>query len=130
MCRAEPYVYDRAGEQCREVRLPYGNGILAIGRGVTGTLKIRISNNVVGAPLGGVRPGIRVDAGNASSVDDSVCVQISGNQGGGSGGSAGIGIRKQGANATVNDFGIEGLSPSPSTCGQAGSNFVSCSTAP
>jgi len=137
-----------------------GNGILAVGRGVTGTLNVGIRGNTVGAPLTGVRPGIRVDAGNASSVDDAVCVEIANNVSGGSGGHAGIGIRKQGTNSTINDFGIEGLAPSPATCGQAedhvsaqnpgavalgtdcdgnpgsktlaisGSNFVSCNTAP
>ena len=79
---------------------------------------------------------------------------------GGSGGHPGIGIRKQGNTSTVNDFGIEGLAPSPATCSQAearvnavntgavttgndcngnpgsktlaisGSNFVVCNTAP
>jgi hypothetical protein len=137
-----------------------GNGILAVGRGVSGTLNIAIRNNTVGAPLTGVRPGIRVDAGNSSSLDDAVCADISNNVSGGSGGHAGLGIRKQGTNATINDFGIEGLSPSPATCGQAedhvssqnpgavatgtdcdgnpgsktlaisGSNFVTCNTAP
>jgi hypothetical protein len=137
-----------------------GNGILAVSRGVTGTLNVGIRNNSVAAPLTGVRPGIRVDAGNSSSVDDAVCAEIANNTSGGSGGHAGIGIRKQGTNATINDFGIEGLSPSPALCGQAedhvsaqnpgavalgtdcdgnpgsktlaisGSNFVSCNTAP
>jgi hypothetical protein len=137
-----------------------GNGILAVSRGVTGTLNVGIRNNTVAAPLTGVRPGIRVDAGNAASVDDVVCAEIANNVSGGSGGHAGIGIRKQGTNASINDFGIEGLAPSPATCGQAedrvssqnpgavttgtdcdgnpgsktlaisGSNFVSCATAP
>ena len=42
-----------------------GNGILAVARGVTGILKLKITDNIVEAPMGGVRPGIRVDAGNA-----------------------------------------------------------------
>lgn len=94
-----------------------GNGILVVARGVTSIARIGIRNNNVAAPLTGVRPGIRVDAGNASSVDDAVCVDISGNTSGGSGGHPGIGIRKQGTNSTVNDFGIEGFAGG--TCAQA-----------
>ncbi|MEQ1644098.1 MAG: Ig-like domain-containing protein, partial [Pyrinomonadaceae bacterium] len=139
------------------VSLVDGNGILIVGRGVSGTLKTGIRNNVVSAPLGGVRPGIRVDAGSATSVDDAVCADISANTSGGSGGTAGIGVRKQGTVATTNDFGIEGL-PSgtcfstenfigllnpgsvvggPTGCQAtsrtiviSGDNYVSCSTAP
>jgi hypothetical protein len=136
-----------------------GNGILAVGRGVTGLMKVTIKSNTVGAPLTGARPGIRVDAGNASSIDDAVCVDIQSNTSGASGGVAGIGIRKQGTTAATNDFGIEGLSPSPATFGQAedyvaglnpgsvmglsgdsatmkrvislsGGNYVSCTSAP
>jgi large repetitive protein len=105
------------------------------------------------------RPGIRVDAGNSSSADDRVCVNIASNTTSGSGTSPGIGIRKQGSVATTNDFGIVGLSPCPTAFGNAenhvaglnsgselgvsadgvtnkrviaisGDNFVSCSTAP
>jgi hypothetical protein len=86
-----------------------GNGILAVGRGVTGNLKVKIQNNTVAAPNGGVRPGIRVDAGNASSVNDSVCLNISGNVSAGSGGSQGIGLRKQGTNPVVDAFGVNGM---------------------
>ncbi|MEQ1645519.1 MAG: hypothetical protein ABL959_18865, partial [Pyrinomonadaceae bacterium] len=133
-----------------------GNGILVVGRGVSGNLKTGIRNNAVSSPLTGVRPGIRVDAGNASSADDVVCVDISANTSGGSGGSAGIGVRKQGIVATTNDFGIEGLpsglcaavenfisglnpgsasglagcQPTSRTIAIAGDNFVSCGTAP
>src|SRR5207237_8719685 len=46
-----------------------GNGILLVSRGVTGQANLTITSNTVTAPLSGVRPGIRVDAGNASSVD-------------------------------------------------------------
>jgi hypothetical protein len=91
-----------------------GNGILAVSRGVTGILKAKIQNNTVGAPLTGVRPGIRVDAGNATSVDDAVCLNISGNTAAGSGISAGIGLRKQGTSTTVNDFGINGMAATSS----------------
>jgi len=37
---------------------------------------LTIKNNTVAAPLSGVRPGIRVDAGNASSVEDAVYLDI------------------------------------------------------
>lgn len=90
-----------------------GNGILAVARGASGTLKLKIQNNTVGAPLTGVRQGIRVDAGNAGSLNDSVCVNISNNTSAGSGGATGIGLRKQGTNAAVNAFGIHGLPASP-----------------
>ena len=83
-----------------------GNGILLVSRGATGQLRAKVQNNTVAAPLGGVRPGIRIDAGNASSIDDSVCLNISGNTSAGSGGSQGIGLRKQGTVATTNDFSI------------------------
>ena len=42
-----------------------GNGILAVARDATGTLKVKMQNNTVAAPLTGDRDGIRVDAGNA-----------------------------------------------------------------
>ncbi len=96
-----------------------GNGILAVARGTSGFLKVTVTNNTVGAPLSGFRPGIRLDAGNASSLDDAICADIRTNTSGGSGGAPGIGIRKQGSVATTNDFGIEGLAPSPATFSQA-----------
>jgi len=34
-----------------------GNGILAVARGTTGNLKVKIQNNTVAAPLTGVREG-------------------------------------------------------------------------
>jgi hypothetical protein len=124
-----------------------GNGLLLVGRGTSGTAKLTVKTNSVGAPLGGIRPGIRVDAGNAASADDSVCLDISGNISAGSGGSAGIGLRKQGTNPAINDFGVEGMlatsSPGVETFvdGQnpagggtmlisATSGFSNCSTAP
>jgi VCBS repeat-containing protein len=91
-----------------------GNGIIAVSRGVTGTLKVKIQNNTVGAPLTGVRPGIRVDSGNNTSVDESVCLNISGNTSAGSGGSQGIGLRKQGTVTTTNDFGVNGMAATSS----------------
>ena len=72
----------------------------------------------------------------------------SGNASAGSGVNQGIGLRKQGINATVNDFGIVNLSPSPTTAANAaarvasdnpagsgvdvlsGDNFVSCTPTP
>jgi uncharacterized repeat protein (TIGR01451 family) len=142
------------------ISLTDGNGILLVGRGVTGIAKLSIKTNTVAAPLTGFRPGIRVDAGNNSSVDDAVCVDISGNTSGGSGGAPGIGLRKEDLVATTNDFGIEGfgggncsaaenfvagLNPGSVTSTLAacdgftvgkrvlviaGDNFVSCSSAP
>jgi Bacterial Ig domain len=93
-----------------------GNDILAVSRsgtGGTGVLRVKIQNNTVAAPLGGVRPGIRVDSGNGTSLNDTVCLNISGNSSAGSGGTNGIGLRKQGTVATTHTFGINGLSPSP-----------------
>ncbi|HSS77020.1 MAG TPA: cadherin domain-containing protein, partial [Thermoanaerobaculia bacterium] len=86
-----------------------GNGILAVARGATGNLKVKIQNNTVAAPLTGVREGIRVDAGNASSVNDSVCLNITGNTSAGSGGVQGLGLRKQGTAPATNAFGINGM---------------------
>jgi hypothetical protein len=86
-----------------------GNGILTVARGATGSLKVKIQNNTVAAPLSGVREGIRIDAGNAASVNDSVCLNISGNTSAGSGGVQGIGLRKQGTVSTTNAFGVNGM---------------------
>ena len=123
----------------------------------SGTTRARVTGNTVAAPtdLSGAY-GIRVDSGNTSSVDTSVCLDLSGNTTAGSlnsgtGSTApGIGLRKQGSVATTNDFGIVGLSPSPADPSQtvayvsgqnpgsaagtsgakaeivSGSNFVSC----
>lgn len=90
-----------------------GNGILAVARGASGMLKLKIQNNTVSAPLTGIRQGIRVDAGNAGSLNDSVCLNISGNVSAGSGGATGIGLRKQGINVVTNAFGVHGLPSSP-----------------
>ena len=99
-----------------------GNGILLVGRGTSGSAAFKIQNNTVGAPVASIaRQGIRVDAGNGGSADDSICLNISGNTSAGSGGTTGIGLRKQGTVATTNDFGINGLSPDPATGAQASS---------
>ena len=95
-----------------------GNGILAgvINSGSAGAGQsvgnFTIKNNSVGAPAAGVRPGIRVESGSASG-DALVCLDIAGNTSAGSGGTQGIGLRKQGSSTAVNVFGIRNLSPSP-----------------
>jgi hypothetical protein len=87
-----------------------GNGILLVGRGTTGRAKLGIRSNSVAAPLTGVRPGIRVDAGNASAgSDDEICMDMRQNTTGGSGGHDGIGLRKQGTVTATHDFGVEGM---------------------
>jgi VCBS repeat-containing protein len=94
-----------------------GNGIFA---GVTNSFNtgyFKIVDNTVGSPVAGVRPGIRVDAGT-SAGDTAVFLEIANNVSGGSGGSAGIGLRKQGSVATTNDFHIDGLPVSPATHAQ------------
>lgn len=90
-----------------------GNGILAVARNSNGVLRAKIQNNTVSAPLGGVRPGIRVDAGSASG-NVTVCLNISGNISAGSGGTNGIGLRKQGAVSTTNVFGVNGMAATSS----------------
>jgi len=124
-----------------------GNGILLVARDAAGHLNAGVRNNNVAAPLAGVRPGIRLDAGNTNSTDDAVCADISGNTSAGSGGSQGIGLRKQGTVPTTNDFGIEGMAATgtpgvesfvdgqnPAGNGtlliSAASGFSSCNTAP
>src|SRR5262249_44961333 len=62
------------------------------------------------------------------SVDDAVCLEISGNTTAGDNDGAGtiapgIGLRKQGTNSTVNDFGIVGL-PGGSTSTPNVENYV------
>ncbi|WP_440224335.1 beta strand repeat-containing protein [Dokdonella sp. MW10] len=87
-----------------------GNGILGVVRATQGVLNARVENNTVAAPLGGVRPGIRLDSGNnAVGENTTLCVALSGNTSAGSGGTEGIGLRKQGAVATTDAFGIVGL---------------------
>ncbi|MBV8516272.1 MAG: tandem-95 repeat protein [Acidobacteria bacterium] len=124
-----------------------GNGILLVSRGVTGQANLTITSNTVAAPLSGNREGIRVDAGNAASVDDAVCLDIRSNTSAGSGVATGIGLRKQGTSSTVNDFGIEGMAATatpgvesyvngnnPAGGGteliSGTSGFVSCNSAP
>lgn len=89
-----------------------GNGILATVRAASATGNYTIKNNNIAAPRSGVRQGIRVDAGNSSSLDDAVCLDIASNTSNFSVGqpaALGIGLRKQGTTSTTNDFGIENL---------------------
>jgi hypothetical protein len=85
-----------------------GNGILVVARGSAATLRAKVQNNTVAAPVTGFRPGIRVDAGSAAG-NVSVCLNISGNTSAGAGGSRGIGLRKQGTNPAVNAFAVHGM---------------------
>src|SRR6266700_1384724 len=130
-------------------------GILGSANTATGTLNITIkTNTVTGLSGAGARPGIRVDSGNASSVDENVCVDIQSNTAAAIGGASGVGVRKQGTISTTNDFGIEGMGAGPNTAASVetflsglnpastvgsnglkayvinGDNFVSCSSAP
>jgi hypothetical protein len=90
-----------------------GNGILATARNTNGTLQVKIQNNIVAPPLSGVRPGIRVDSGNGLG-NALVCLNISGNTSAGSGGSLGIGLRKQGTLPGTNAFGVNGMAATSS----------------
>jgi len=89
-----------------------GSGILLVNRQTNGEAFFKINNNTVTVPLSGPGPsaeyGIRVDAGNTPDVgqDAEVYLNIFSNVSGGVGGGTGIGIRKQGAVSTTNDFGI------------------------
>ncbi|NJL28408.1 MAG: S-layer family protein, partial [Thermoanaerobaculia bacterium] len=113
-----------------------GNGILAVARNSNCTMNVKIQNNTVAAPLGGVRPGIRIDSGSASG-DTTLCLNISGNTSAGSGGSQGLGLRKQGTVAGTNEFGLHALATgtaTPFVCPGTGvpagtpnvENFVNC----
>ncbi len=90
-----------------------GNGIYALSRNSAATLRAKIQNNTVAAPLGGVRPGIRIDSGSASG-NTVVCLNISGNTSAGSGGTQGLGLRKQGTVAATNAFGVNGMAATSS----------------
>ncbi len=92
-----------------------GDGILAVAQNATGTLNTKIQNNTVAAPLSGVSQGIRVDSGNATSNNETVCLNISGNTSAGSTGPAmGIGLWKQGTASTINAFGVNGMAATAS----------------
>ncbi len=85
-----------------------GVGIYAIARGSSDSLRVKLQNNTIAAPLTGVRPGLRVDSGSTNS-NTWVCANISGNTTAGSGGTQGIGLRKQGTSTSVNVFGVHGM---------------------
>ena len=97
-----------------------GPGIFPIVRDSGSTMTAKVLNNTVAAPIttNAARAGIRVDSGSAQG-DTTMCLEISGNTTAGSTNSGtsttspGINLRKQLPDPTVNTFGIEGLSPSP-----------------
>ena len=97
-----------------------GPGIFAIVRNSPSSMTAKILNNTVAAPIAtnAARAGIRADSGSAAG-DTTLCLEISGNTTAGSTNSGtgttspGINLRKQGTDPTINTFGIEGLSPSP-----------------
>ena len=96
-----------------------GQGIFAIVRDSGSTMNARVLNNTVAAPIANAaRSGIQASSGSAQG-DTTLCLEISGNTTAGSTNtgtgttSPGIALRKQGPDPTVNTFGIEGLSPSP-----------------
>ena len=95
-----------------------GNGILVVARDATGSVRSKIQNNTVAAPLGGFREGIRIDAGNPTSTNDSMCLNISGNTTTGNNNagviSSGIGLRKQGTVPGTNAFSINGMAATSS----------------
>ena len=84
-------------------------------------MRAKIQNNTVAAPLAGNRNGIRVDAGNGISLNDSVCLNISGNTTAGVNLSPeGIGLRKQGTVAATNNFALHGFATRPANQAQTG----------
>ncbi len=87
-----------------------GNGILLVAREARSILRTRIRGNTVAAPTASVRPGIRVDSGNSTGTNTTVCMQMSGNTTAGSGGHEGIGLRKEGSVPTTHAFGVVGMS--------------------
>jgi hypothetical protein len=95
-----------------------GNGILAGHKSTNGTVRLTITGNNVAAPTAGARPGIRVDSGTNLGGDTNVCLDIQNNTSAGSGSFPGIGVRKEGNVAGTNDFGLEGLAPSPANPNQ------------
>ena len=127
-----------------------GNDILLVTRGTGGLANYGIRGNNVAAPVTGVRPGIRVDSGNNTSFNsEAVCLDISGNTSAGSGGTQGIGLRRQSSTVppVSTAFSIEGMAATstpgietfvnglnPSGNGtlliSATSGFTNCSTAP
>ena len=91
---------------------PDGNGIRVFARNSNAFVKAKVQNNTVGTPFAAGTHGIRIDSGSQNG-NTNLCLNLTGNI------SAGIGLRKQGTNATVNIFGIHGLAPSPAFTAQA-----------
>ena len=96
-----------------------GQGIFFVstaGGGVS-VLRAKIQLNAVFSPIstdGGSRAGIQVNAGNTLGINDTVCLNVSGNTSVGSGAvTQGIGLRRQNAAGVV--FGIHGMSPATAT---------------
>jgi microcystin-dependent protein len=92
------------------ILLTNASGTSGIGAtGGDGTAWFKVAGNTVG---GGSTSGVRVNAGNASSADDAVFLDIFGNTSS-VGGTAGIGLFKQGSTATVNDFALYDAAGTP-----------------
>jgi hypothetical protein len=96
-----------------------GQGIFFVstaGGGVS-VLRAKIQLNAVFSPIstdGGSRSGIQVNAGNTLGINDTVCLNVSGNTSVGSGAvTQGIGLRRQNAAGVV--FGIHGMTPATAT---------------
>jgi len=90
-----------------------GNGLVASATEAQASMNVRVSGNIVQAPLGlGTATGILVRSGSALSTDNAVCLDIFGNTSAGENGGIGIGLRKEGSAATTNDFGIAGMAVS------------------
>jgi hypothetical protein len=129
-----------------------GSGILLVGRSTSGRMDLRVDNNTVATPDSTTtiaRRTVQIEAGNSLSNDDAICLAMSGNTVGlGLNGALGIGVRKQGNVATVNDFGIQGISQASPTNAQVqtflqaqnpngngvdvlqGPGYTQCNTAP
>jgi len=88
-----------------------GNGIFTGALNSNGIARIKVQNNNIAAPLSGVRPGIQVNSGtpSAAGTTTTVCLNISGNTSAGSGGTQGIGLRKEGTAPATNAFGVNGM---------------------
>lgn len=100
---------------------PDGFGIRGIARASNGTLNLYVQNNDVGTPVLTNREAIRIDSGSAAG-DVTLNLNMTGNSGPlasttdnlvGAGVDAGIGVRKQGTVATVNEFNIQGITANP-----------------
>jgi hypothetical protein len=99
-----------------------GNGIELEARS-SGTVTSTVNNNTVATPTELGYNGIHLVSGTVAAGDSRMCVGISGNSTSGSG-VPGIGLRKFGTGATINDFGIGGLTPSPATAAQTNTYVV------